>query len=59
MSVDGPLPEDAPLPAEVAAVVEFVLEGLHLTRRLAKDPVEPGRVRFSARTRPRAVGEDG
>jgi magnesium chelatase subunit I len=51
--------EDAPRPAEVAAVVEFVLEGLHLTRRLSKDPVEPGRSRFSARTRPRAVGEDG
>ena len=51
--------EDAPLPAEVAAVVEFVLEGLHLTRRLAKDVVEPGRTRFSSRARPRAVGENG
>ena len=51
--------EDAPLPAEVAAVVEFVLEGLHLTRRLSKDLVEPGRTRFSSRARPRAVGENG
>jgi len=51
--------KDAPLPAEVAAVVEFVLEGLHLTRRLSKDAVEPGRARFTTRTRPRAVGEDG
>ncbi|HEY6740290.1 MAG TPA: sigma 54-interacting transcriptional regulator [Actinopolymorphaceae bacterium] len=31
---------DAPRPAEVAAAVEFVLEGLHLTRRLAKDTVD-------------------
>ncbi|MFC5379487.1 magnesium chelatase [Aquipuribacter nitratireducens] len=51
--------EDAPQPAELASVVEFVLEGLHLTRRLAKDPVGEGRARFSARQRPRAVGEDG
>ncbi len=32
--------EDNVSPGQVAAAVEFVLEGLHLTRRLAKDSVE-------------------
>ena len=34
---------DAPTPGEAAAGVEFVLEGLHLTRRLAKDVTDDGR----------------
>ncbi|MEO3778181.1 sigma 54-interacting transcriptional regulator [Micromonospora sp. B11E3] len=34
---------DAPTPEEAAAGVEFVLEGLHLTRRLGKDVTESGR----------------
>ncbi len=34
---------DAPTRAQVAAGVEFVLEGLHLTRRLAKDITDDGR----------------
>jgi magnesium chelatase subunit I len=29
--------------AEAASAVEFVLEGLHLTRRLAKDVLDDGR----------------
>jgi magnesium chelatase subunit I len=33
---------DAASPGEVAAAVELVLEGLHLTRRIAKESV-PGR----------------
>jgi len=35
--------DDVPRPAEVAAAVEFVMEGLHLTRRLAKDVLDDGR----------------
>jgi magnesium chelatase subunit I len=35
--------EDVPGPGEAAAAVEFVLEGLHLTRRLAKDVLDDGR----------------
>jgi magnesium chelatase subunit I len=34
---------DAPSPGEAAAGVELVLEGLHLTRRLAKDTAADGR----------------
>ncbi|HET8614070.1 MAG TPA: sigma 54-interacting transcriptional regulator, partial [Actinomycetales bacterium] len=34
---------DAPGPGEAAAAVEMVLEGLHLTRRLAKDVTSDGR----------------
>jgi magnesium chelatase subunit I len=30
---------EPPTPGEVAAAVEFVLEGLHLTRRIDKDTV--------------------
>jgi magnesium chelatase subunit I len=37
-------PAELPRPAEVAAAAEFVLEGLHLTRRLAKDVLDDGRV---------------
>ena len=37
---------DAPSPAEAAAGIEFVLEGLHLTRRLAKDVTDDGRTRY-------------
>ena len=35
-------------PGEVAAAVEFVLEGLHLTRRIDKDTRRPDRVRSTA-----------
>jgi len=34
---------EAPTPGEAAAGVELVLEGLHLTRRLAKDTTDDGR----------------
>jgi magnesium chelatase subunit I len=34
---------DAPTPGEAASAVELVLEGLHLTRRLAKDVLSDGR----------------
>ncbi|RKR90401.1 magnesium chelatase subunit I [Micromonospora pisi] len=40
---------DAPTPGEAAAGIEFVLEGLHLTRRLAKDVTEDGRTRYGGR----------
>ena len=33
---------DAPPPGEAAAAVEFVLEGLHLTRRLPRTPSAAG-----------------
>jgi magnesium chelatase subunit I len=36
--------DDAPTPAQAAGAVEFVLEGLHLTRRLAKDVLDDGRI---------------
>jgi len=39
---------DASTPAEAAAGVEMMLEGLHLTRRLAKDVVADGRAVYSA-----------
>jgi magnesium chelatase subunit I len=35
--------DDVPTPGEAASAIEFVLEGLHLTRRLAKDELEDGR----------------
>lgn len=40
---------DAPSPAEAAAGVEFVLEGLHLTRRLGKDVTDSGRTVYGGR----------
>ncbi|KKK04480.1 magnesium chelatase [Micromonospora sp. HK10] len=40
---------DAPSPEEAAAGVEFVLEGLHLTRRLGKDVTESGRTVYGGR----------
>ncbi|MFB9233930.1 sigma 54-interacting transcriptional regulator [Plantactinospora siamensis] len=40
---------DAPTPGEAAAGIEFVLEGLHLTRRLAKDVTDDGRTRYGGR----------
>ncbi|MEH0933787.1 magnesium chelatase [Micromonospora psammae] len=40
---------DAPTPDEAAAGVEFVLEGLHLTRRLGKDVTESGRTVYGGR----------
>jgi magnesium chelatase subunit I len=43
---------DAPSPGEAAAAVEFVLEGLHLTRRLAKDLTDDGRTRYGGRETP-------
>ncbi len=41
--------EDVPRPAEVASAVEFVLEGLHLTRRLSKDVLDGGRSVYGGR----------
>jgi magnesium chelatase subunit I len=38
-----------PTPARAAAAVEFVLEGLHLARRLAKDVTDDGRVVYGGR----------
>ncbi|MCO1599470.1 magnesium chelatase [Micromonospora sp. RHAY321] len=40
---------DAPTPEEAAAGVEFVLEGLHLTRRLGKDISDSGRTVYGGR----------
>ncbi|MFU8870472.1 magnesium chelatase [Micromonospora sp. SL4-19] len=40
---------DAPSPEEAAAGVEFVLEGLHLTRRLGKDVTDSGRTVYGGR----------
>ena len=40
---------DAPTPEEAAAAVEFVLEGLHLTRRLGKDVTDSGRTVYGGR----------
>ncbi len=40
---------DAPTPEEAAAGIEFVLEGLHLTRRLGKDVTDDGRTRYGGR----------
>ncbi|MGQ5263696.1 magnesium chelatase [Micromonospora sp. ZYX-F-536] len=40
---------DAPTPEEAAAAVEFVLEGLHLTRRLGKDISDSGRTVYGGR----------
>ena len=40
---------DAPGPEQAAAGVEFVLEGLHLTRRLGKDVTDSGRTRYGGR----------
>jgi magnesium chelatase subunit I len=39
---------DAVTGEEIASGVEMVLEGLHLTRRLGKDPVGDGRAVYSA-----------
>ncbi|MFI7578073.1 magnesium chelatase [Micromonospora sp. NPDC049497] len=41
---------DAPSPEQAAAGVEFVLEGLHLTRRLGKDVTDSGRTRYGDRS---------
>ncbi|MEU5553887.1 MULTISPECIES: magnesium chelatase [unclassified Micromonospora] len=40
---------DAPSPGQAAAAVEFVLEGLHLSRRLDKDVTDSGRTRYGGR----------
>jgi magnesium chelatase subunit I len=40
---------DAPTRGQAASGVEFVLEGLHLTRRLSKDLTEDGRTVYGAR----------
>ncbi|WP_341719222.1 magnesium chelatase [Micromonospora sp. FIMYZ51] len=40
---------DAPSPGQAAAAVEFVLEGLHLSRRLGKDITDSGRTRYGSR----------
>ncbi|WDZ87054.1 sigma 54-interacting transcriptional regulator [Micromonospora cathayae] len=41
---------DAPTPDEAAAGIEFVLEGLHLGRRLGKDVTDDGRARYRGRS---------
>ena len=41
--------DDAPTPGQAAAGVEFVLEALHLTRRLAKDELSDGRSVYGPR----------
>jgi magnesium chelatase subunit I len=41
--------DDAPSRGQAASAVEFAYEGLHLTRRVAKDP-GPGRSRYRARS---------
>jgi magnesium chelatase subunit I len=38
---------DAPTRGEAAAAIEFVLEGLHLTRRLSKSLTEDGKARYA------------
>ncbi len=40
---------DAPTRGEAAAGVEFVLEGLHLTRRMSKELTAEGRARYGSR----------
>ena len=40
---------DAPTRGEAAAGVEFVLEGLHLSRRMSKDLTSEGRARYGSR----------
>ncbi|MBL6275221.1 magnesium chelatase [Micromonospora fiedleri] len=40
---------DAPSAGQAAAAVEFVLEGLHLSRRLGKDVTDSGRTRYAGR----------
>ncbi|PZG09974.1 magnesium chelatase [Micromonospora craterilacus] len=40
---------DAPSPGQAAAAVEFVLEGLYLSRRLGKDVTDSGRTRYGGR----------
>ncbi len=40
---------DAPTPGQAAAGIEFTLEGLHLSRRLAKDLGPDGRTVYAAR----------
>ena len=39
---------DAPSPGQAAAGVEFVLEGLHLTRRLSKELTDDGRTLYGS-----------
>jgi magnesium chelatase subunit I len=41
--------QDVPVQGEVASAIEFVLEGLHLTRRLAKDVQGDGSVVYGRR----------
>ena len=44
--------DEAPRPAQAAGAIEFVLEGLHLTRRLAKDLLDDGRVVYGNHSDP-------
>ena len=39
---------DAPSPGQAASGIEFVLEGLHLTRRLAKEMTDDGRTLYGS-----------
>ena len=40
---------DAPTAGEAASGIEFVLEGLHLSRRLSKDLTDDGRTVYGSR----------
>jgi magnesium chelatase subunit I len=50
--------EEVPTPAQAASAVEFVLEGLHLTRRLAKDVLDDGRVVYGSNAAPDDDGDE-
>jgi magnesium chelatase subunit I len=50
---------EIPTPAQAAGAVEFVLEGLHLTRRLAKDVLDDGRVVYGGREANDDGGHEG
>ncbi|MFN8076725.1 MAG: hypothetical protein U0Q15_15080 [Kineosporiaceae bacterium] len=47
--LDVEVDDRGPVPARVASAVEFALEGLHLTRRLAKDVDAYGRTVYGSR----------
>jgi magnesium chelatase subunit I len=51
--------DEVPTPAEAASAVEFVLEGLHLTRRLAKDVLDDGRVVYGSPASPEDPPDGG
>jgi len=51
--------QEMPTPAHAASAIEFALEGLHLTRRLAKDVLDDGRVLYGGRDGGTGGGFDG